>query len=119
MNARMPWLIGALGIVLLASALPAAAKTINMPGLSRNAVAQACSRAGGSSYGIRDEGQPYGCVSGAGKVDCSPDARCVGYVSDLLPLPASSLDAVLGASVHAGPIKIGSKDARVVPVVAP
>ena len=118
MNAWMPCFIGALGIVLLATAMPAAAKSINLPSLSPAAVSAACTRAGGAAYGTRDEGQPYGCVSRAGTVDCSPEGQCVGSVSDLRPLPASSLDAVLGAGVHAGPSKIGSKDARISPVVA-
>jgi hypothetical protein len=111
----MPCWIGTLGIVLLVTASPASAKTIPMPGFSRTAVDQACTRAGGQAYGVHDDGQPYGCVSHQGSAECSPDGRCEGYVSDLLPLAASSLDAVLGAGVRAGPIKIGAADRRIAP----
>jgi hypothetical protein len=113
MNARMPWLLGAFGIVMAAAALPADAKTVSMPALSRGAVEQACSRAGGASYGIHDESSPYGCSALLGKVECSPDARCEGYVYDLRPIPANSLEAVLGAGVHAGPTRIGPTDRRI------
>ena len=117
MNARIPCFLGTLGLAILATALPAAAKNINMPSFSRSAVEAACHRAGGASYGVREQGQPYGCTTQHGRVDCSPEAECSGYVSDLVPLPASSLDAVLGAGVHAGPIKIGASERRISPVV--
>jgi len=116
MNTRIPCFLGTLGLVMLTTALPAAAKNVNMPTLSRGAVEAACTRAGGASYGVREQGGPYGCTSQHGRVDCSPEAECVGYVSDLLPLAGSSLDAVLGAGVHAGPIKIGASDRRISPV---
>ena len=116
MNARLPCWIGALGIALLVTASPASAKTIPMPGYTRTAVDQACTRAGAQPYGIHEPSMPYGCVSHQGRVECSPDGRCNGYVSDLLPLPASSLDAVLGAGVHSGPTKIGASDRRISPV---
>lgn len=117
MNARMPLLLGASGMVMVATvmvatALPAAAKNIPMPALSRGAVDQACKRAGGAGYGTHDDG-PYGCLSHAGKVDCSADGHCEGYVSDLRPSPANSLEAILGGGVHAGPTKIGPSDRRV------
>jgi|AraplaMF_Col_mMF_1032025.scaffolds.fasta_scaffold00033_111 hypothetical protein len=113
MYARMPWLLGAFAIVTVATAMPAAAKSVPMPALSRGAVDQACTRAGGVAYGVHDDNVPYGCSALLGKVDCSPDARCEGYVYDLRPIPANSLEAVLGGGVHAGPTKIGPTDRRI------
>jgi len=123
-NARMPCLPGALGgltlvTVMLLTALPAAAKSIAMPTLSRSTVENACNRANGGAYGVRDDGKQYGCVSRSGSVNCSPDGRCYGYVPDLLPVTANSIDAVLGVRINAGPIKIGPKDDRIVPLVQP
>jgi hypothetical protein len=112
----MPCWIGALGVALMVSGSPAAAKTIGMPSYSRAAVDQACGRAGGRSFGLYEEGAVYGCISRQGRVECAPDGTCTGYVSDLLPLPASSLDAVLGGGPHSGPIKIGATDRRISPV---
>ncbi|MDQ7250238.1 hypothetical protein [Dongia sedimenti] len=124
MNAQMPWLLGALVALTLATAMlvptaPATAKEISMPPLSRSTVENACNRAGGRDYGVRDEGQEYGCISRNGSVNCTTDGQCVGYVSDLLPVTANSIDAVLGLGVNAGPIKLGPKDSRVVPQPQP
>jgi len=119
MNARMPWLLAVLGILMLSTALPAAAKTINLPAFSRNAVSSACTRAGGNAYGIHEEGLPYGCATQKGRVECSPDAECAAYVSDLLPQAATSLDAILGGGLRAGPIKIGATERRITPAVQP
>jgi hypothetical protein len=118
MKSRMSWLLGALCGAMLVGAFPAAAKNISMRPLSRTAVESACSRAGGTSFGTLDEGTAYGCTSHGGAVYCEPDGSCSGSVSDLLPMPASSLDAVLGAGGRGEPIKIGPVDERVAPAVA-
>jgi len=116
MKTRMLVSVGALGIALLMAA-PASAKTIVMPGLSRVAVDQACSRAGGQAYGIHDTSSVYGCATRRGSVECTPDGQCAGFVSDLFPIAANSLDAVLGGGVHAGPVKLGPTERRITPVV--
>jgi hypothetical protein len=93
------------------------AKSIPMRPLARAAVASACSRAGGSSFGTHDDDGPYGCDSRSGTVQCAADGTCVGYVSDLLRMPSNSLDAVLGANVRGQPIKIRPADHRIAPAV--
>ncbi|WP_395019666.1 hypothetical protein [Dongia sp.] len=119
MKSRMPCLIGLLGGVLLATAMPASAKTVAMPPLSRSAVEIACARAGGSAYGVRDSETEYGCRTRESSVTCAPDGTCFGYVPDLARLPANSLDAVLGVIVSGKPIKVGPVDSRITPLAQP
>ena len=92
---------------------PAAAKTIALDTLSRNRVESACSSAGGSTFGIRDDSATYGCDTRRGSVVCTPDGQCLGYVSDLLRMPASSAYAILGVRMNGHPIRIGPADARI------
>jgi len=113
MESRMPWLVGALCCVMLAGAMPAVAKTVPMRSVSRNAVDSACSRAGGAAYGLLDDGGSYGCTSRVGSVVCSADGTCFGYISDLVRMPANSLDAVLGVRVSGQPTRIGPADRRI------
>jgi hypothetical protein len=115
MKSRMSWLLGALCGAILMGTFPAAAKDISMRPLSRTAVESACSRAGGTSFGTLDEGAAYGCTSRSGAVYCEPDGTCSGSVSDLLPMPGHSLDAVLGAGERGEPIRIGPVDDRIAP----
>lgn len=119
MKTRLPWLVVALCSAILGSAMPAFAKAIPMRPVSRSAVDSACSRAGGSSFGIQDETGSYGCTSPHGSVNCSADGDCSGYVSDLLRMPSNSLDAVLGAGVSGQPIRIGPADHRIAPLAQP
>jgi hypothetical protein len=119
MNFRTPRCFAALCAVTLAGALPAAAKTVAMPDLSRSAVQSACSRAGGVSYGIHDLGSAYGCKGRNSSIDCSPDGTCFGYVPDLARLPANSADAVLGLTNSGRPTRVGPVDSRITPLVQP
>lgn len=122
MNARMPSAFGLLcGMVLLTvpPAAPAIAKEISMQVLSRDVVERACSRVGGSAYGMRDGDGVYGCVKPNGSVTCSADADCSGYVPDLRPLPSNSIDAVLGARGRGVPTMLRPTDHRVSPRVGP
>jgi hypothetical protein len=96
---------------------PAAAKTIPLDTLSRNRVESACSRAGGSTFGFRDDTAAYGCETRRGSVVCQPDGQCLGYVSDLVRMPASSIDAILGGRMNGQPIRIGRADPRIAPRV--
>jgi hypothetical protein len=113
MKSRMLWLVGVLCGLMLASAMPAAAKSVPMRPMSRGAVDNACGRAGGSSFGTHDSDGSYGCSSNRGSVECAPDGTCIGFVSDLLRMPANSLDAVLGARVSGQPTRIGPADHRI------
>ena len=118
MKSRMPWLLGVLAGTVLVSmivvdAMPAAAKSFPMAPVSRSAVDAACSRAGGSAFGIRDDSGSYGCSSQRGQIECTQDSVCFGSVADLLPLASNSLDEVLGARIRAQPIKIGPADRRI------
>jgi hypothetical protein len=113
MISRMPWRVGVLCGVMLASVMPAGAKTIPMRPMSRGAVDSTCSRAGGASFGTHNDDGSYGCDSGRGSVVCAADGTCVGYVSDLMRMPAGSLDAVLGARVNGPPTRIGPADHRI------
>jgi hypothetical protein len=115
----MLWLVGVLCGLMLATAMPAVAKTVPMRPMSRGAVDNACSRAGGSSFGTHDTDGSYGCNSNRGSVECAADGTCVGYVSDLLRMPANSLDAVLGTGVSGQPIRIGPAEKRIMPLVQP
>lgn len=98
---------------------PAVAKTIPMRPMSRGAVESVCSRAGGAAFGLHDESASYGCVSGHGQVECSSDGSCLGYVSDLVPMPANSIEAVLGVGRRGQPIKIGPAERRITPIAQP
>jgi hypothetical protein len=118
MKSRMSWLLGLLsgmGLVgvMVVNVMPAAAKSVPMRPVSRSAVDAACSRAGGSAFGIHDDSGSYGCSANRGSVECADDGTCFGSVSDLLPLAANSLDAVLGVRVRGQPIKIGPADHRI------
>jgi hypothetical protein len=119
MRSRMPWLVGLLSGVLLASALPVSAKTVSMRPLSRAAVEAACTRVGGAAYGTREADTEYGCRARNSSVACAPDGTCFGYVPDLVRLPANSLDAVLGVVDSGKPVKIAPVDDRIVPLVQP
>jgi hypothetical protein len=112
MKSRIPWLAVMLSAVMLTSAMPALAKTIPMRPMSRGAVDSACSRAGGSSFGIHDDAGSYGCLSRRGRVECTPDG-CTGFVSDLVRMTGNSLDAILGAGNSGQPIKIGPSERRI------
>jgi hypothetical protein len=115
MNARMPWSLGVLCGLALLTAMPATAKEFPMQALSRNVVEQACSRAGGSAYGMLDDAGAYGCQTARGSVTCEADATCSGHVSDLRPLPTNSIDAILGAGIRGIPIMIRPANHRVAP----
>jgi hypothetical protein len=121
MEQRTPGRVGLFcfcGLVLLTAAY-AAAKELPMQALSRDVVERACSRVGGSAYGMRADVGAYGCVTPRGSVTCSADGGCVGYVPDLRPLPSNSIDAILGARARGVPIKIRPRDQRISPRVGP
>jgi hypothetical protein len=122
MHSRTAWLIALVLVAgaMLATAMPAEAKGVQMRPVSRSAVEAACSRAGGSTYGIRDPQTNYGCTSRRGSVDCASDgSACFGNVADLLPMPTNSLDGILGARVSGKPIKIGPTEKRITPLMQP
>lgn len=124
MTAPLARWLGILGGAFLISAMtlsstPAVAKTIPMRPMSRGAVESVCSRAGGATFGLHEESGSYGCVSGHGQVECSSDGACLGYVSDLVRMPANSIEAVLGVGSRGQPIKIGPAERRITPIVQP
>ena len=112
MKSRIFAPLGFLAAAVLADADPAEAKTLELKDLSRNTVASACARAGGTAYDIRNEASPYGCISARGSVTCDVNANCWGYVSDLRPMPSNSIDAILD-SVKRGPSRIRPADLRI------
>jgi hypothetical protein len=116
MAVRIPWCFGILCCILLMANHAASAKTVAMRPLSRSAVATACDRAGGAGFGFGDSGARYGCTTQSGSVVCEPDeSDCTGYVSDLLPMPGSSINAILGAAAATGPTRLKPLDERVAP----
>jgi hypothetical protein len=115
MKSRMLCLPVALCGLMLMSTWPAAAKTVPMRPVSRNDVESVCRRAGGSTFGTTDDAASYGCNSHHGSVVCTPDGKCLGYVSDLLRMPSNSPDAILGAGVSGRAIKVGPADRRIMP----
>jgi hypothetical protein len=123
MTASLARWFGVLGGTFLLSvatlgSTAAVAKTIPMRPMSRSAVESVCSRAGGATFGLHDDSGPYGCVSGHGQVECSSDGACLGYVSDLVRMPANSIEAVLGVGGRGEPIKIGPAERRITPIAA-
>jgi hypothetical protein len=119
MNARMLFSLSVLCGPVLLTAIPATAKNFPMQALSRDVVERACSQVGGSAYGMRDDEGAYGCVTQRGSVTCEADASCIGYVSDLRPLPTNSIDGVLGARARGVPLMIRPTEERIAPRAGP
>jgi hypothetical protein len=96
----------------------AEAKTVSLGVLSRSHVASACTRLGGTAFGISDDTAPYGCAGPYGAVNCTRDSDCAAFVKDTMPLTGNSLELILlGPNAKSGPTTIKPKDYRVTPAV--
>ena len=94
------------GVLMLVMGQSAAAKMIQMGAQSRSAVATACERAHGLSYGLDDDTAEYGCYAANATITCSPDAACYAAMRDMAPTTGNSLNRLLGLTSSGGPIAI-------------